>query len=322
MISEMRPVPTLAVLQSIWYKSGALPAGSRAALLTNQRDWNSPMAKSSLLEAPARVYKVVCLPTGKAYIGVTVKPLEWRWSQHRKEARATRFDTVLYRAMRLYGAAAFTIELLQEIPTGLEAQLVERELIARHNTMAPNGMNTSSGGENWAGITRSPEVRDKISASKKGKAIWSAEAKQAMSAARLGKKATEARLAGIRAANAKPEYRAARAAALKARWQDPEFRAIALANSAKTNEKRKGVPRTAEEKAKISANRRGIAPKWTEERKARNKARFEDAALRAKMGEHSKAYWDANPGERDRRSTVVSEMNRKHWRIVARKDNL
>ena len=47
------------------------------------------------------VYEIKCLVTEKAYIGVTRKTLDCRWKEHRKEARAKRFDTVLYRSIRM-----------------------------------------------------------------------------------------------------------------------------------------------------------------------------------------------------------------------------
>lgn len=271
------------------------------------------MSVRSTLYMPACVYKLVCRPTGKEYIGATVVSLDERMKQHVAEAKAERFDTVLYRAMRFHGADCFTIELLTLAPSGLEAQRLERLLIAEHRTLVPNGLNTSTGGESWAGIRRTEEVRQKISKAKLGRRIWSDEARAAMSVERKGRKRSEADRAAMRAGQADPEVKRRKSEQLKARWDDPAFREVATAASKRANEARRGVPRTPESIALMKANRKCTkGTKWTEERRARMKPH--DPAM---MGAMSKKFWDENPQEKERRRVKVSAMNRMYGCMVS-----
>lgn len=198
------------------------------------------------------VYKITCRETGKVYYGITRKTLSERWSQHKKETRAKRFDTVFYRAIRKYGPENFTIETAYEAVDGREAQVVERSLIAQYGTLAPRGLNSSVGGEAWAGKSLTMETREKISRAKIGVKL-SLETRQKMSAARKGKKASpETRRAHV-AAMARKEIREKCIAPLaryrqenpengdklKKLWTDPEFRARSAARLEALNEKRR-----------------------------------------------------------------------------------
>lgn len=183
------------------------------------------------------IYQITCVPTGKRYIGISRKTKEWRWGQHRKEAKARRFDTVFYRAMRKYGPENFTIEVLRDVDDPLEAQRIERELILSLGTMAPNGLNTSTGGEMLAGIAKSPEVAAKISATKRGVPVHTEEGKRRMSEMRRGRKVSDAQLAGIRAAHNDPEFLKMISASSTARWEDPEYRSAREAELAQQRAK-------------------------------------------------------------------------------------
>lgn len=178
--------------------------------------------KKENLETAAIVYQITCTATGKCYIGVTSKALETRLKEHFKEARSKRFDTVFYRAIRKYGPVTFVAEIVEKAESGLVAQLIERRLILERGTLAPHGLNTSTGGENHAGVQRSDEVREKISRAKIGRRA-SDEARRRMSENRKGRKASEAQLAGLRAHNADPAAREANGQRARERWKDPEY---------------------------------------------------------------------------------------------------
>jgi group I intron endonuclease len=180
------------------------------------------------------VYQITCVPTGKSYIGVTRKTLEQRWTEHYKEARATRFDTVFYRAMRLHGHENFSIKVLRQVDSHDEAQRLERRLIAEMKTFAPDGLNTSTGGESWAGIARHPDVARKISISKTGHKMSDAHRK-AQSARLKGVKRPAAATAAMIAKNQCPVRRAEISAQSKALWTNPEYRAARVQQMVERN---------------------------------------------------------------------------------------
>ena len=67
------------------------------------------------------IYKVACAITGDFYIGKTIQRLEKRFRRHLLDARRGR-QTHLCRAIRLYGEAAFSIEIVEEPADDLSAR--------------------------------------------------------------------------------------------------------------------------------------------------------------------------------------------------------
>lgn len=124
----------------------------------------------------AIVYVLQCLPSGLPYVGVTVKPLKVRWSQHVRLALKGS-ETALARAIRKYGPDAFLVETLDTFASRGEALRGESEWIARLNSRVPTGYNLTSGGEypshhpssvekiasKHRGAKRSREVCDRLS---------------------------------------------------------------------------------------------------------------------------------------------------------------
>lgn len=89
------------------------------------------------------VYKIVS-PSGKAYIGQTVRTLQKRIDRHRDMKWGN--CRLLKRAIAKYGWKAMTVSVLWTGPhEGLNAK--EIELIAAHGTLAPYGYNSTPGGE-------------------------------------------------------------------------------------------------------------------------------------------------------------------------------
>ncbi len=217
----------------------------------------------TLWEGSVALYRIRCAVTGKCYFGITRNPIAVRWAQHRKEARAGRFDTVLYRAIRAHGHENFTIAAEQVYATAGEAQLAEREAIIANSTLAPGGMNSSTGGESWAGRRVTDEVRAKISKAKKGKRL-SPEAVAKSAAARTGIKATDAARASHRRAMKDSAVRAACIAPLlihrnspmrlrkasetmRKLWLQPEFRQAQADRLRELNRRRQEAKRLREE---------------------------------------------------------------------------
>jgi hypothetical protein len=106
--------------------------------------------------------------------------MKFRDSRHRSSDACTAFAA----AIKKYGWDNFKHETLAEGLTQDEANLVEQEMIVKHQTMSPSGYNLRSGGSRGL---HSQESKLKISAANLG-AKRSEEAKARMSMSKLGKK--------------------------------------------------------------------------------------------------------------------------------------
>jgi group I intron endonuclease len=96
------------------------------------------------------VYLATNTVNGKKYIGKTVRTLQQRWSQHKSNALTQNSQTYFHRAIRKYGAAAFTVEVLGRCNEWDEENLntCERLLIRLYDTRNPDkGYNQSDGCE-------------------------------------------------------------------------------------------------------------------------------------------------------------------------------
>jgi group I intron endonuclease len=82
------------------------------------------------------IYKITCKPTGMAYVGQTID-LNRRLQCHKSK---TSDCTYLKNAIQKYGWDNFEVETLWEGNIELLCDM-EKECIAEHNTMAPNGYN-------------------------------------------------------------------------------------------------------------------------------------------------------------------------------------
>jgi group I intron endonuclease len=118
-----------------------------------------------------RIYRIICLATGKAYIGVTQYTLAVRWQAHRYHAKEKTRVGALQHAIRKYGYDAFRMELLAEAVDEREACAIERGLIAQYGTLAPNGYNMTSGGELEVGVKFSAETRDKLKKARASRSV-------------------------------------------------------------------------------------------------------------------------------------------------------
>lgn len=102
------------------------------------------------------IYKITCLPTGKAYIGQTReykhkhgKPyhygIQGRWNDHVSTARTS--ITAFAEAIRKYGREAFQLEELEKAPLdNLDA--LEAKWIQHYNSIVPNGYNSTRHSQN------------------------------------------------------------------------------------------------------------------------------------------------------------------------------
>lgn len=93
-----------------------------------------------------RVYMLTS-PSGKAYIGITKRTVEWRWAAHVQRAQRGQ-QHPLYAAVRKYGPDVFDVRELAVGLTEEQAKAEEIRLIAELNTQDRNcGYNISAGGD-------------------------------------------------------------------------------------------------------------------------------------------------------------------------------
>ena len=133
-----------------------------------------------------RIYKITNRINNKPYFGQTRQPPNRRWSQH-KQAAKNGGKMILYNAIRLHGVENFIFEVICECETLEELNAKEIEYIAENNSLAPNGYNAGKGGDNYE---KTPETRNKLSASNRGRII-SDEWRKNLSNARKGRKITD-----------------------------------------------------------------------------------------------------------------------------------
>ncbi len=112
------------------------------------------------------VYKVTNLVNGKAYIGKTTVSHKARFYGH-KTSRDTGYP--LNRAIKKYGVDNFRLEVIYIGSSEKEINMVERAMIASHNTYCPNGYNLTIGGEGASGARRTEEQRKRLSIALKGR---------------------------------------------------------------------------------------------------------------------------------------------------------
>lgn len=103
------------------------------------------------MSARTILYCVTCVLNGKMYVGVTKLSSSRRWKQHVYVAmRDDQTSAVkLHRAIRKYGAPAFSVVELFSYETRLEACVAEKALIASLDLQVL-GYNSSEGGDGGA----------------------------------------------------------------------------------------------------------------------------------------------------------------------------
>lgn len=119
---------------------------------------------------PANKLYLITGPTGKRYIGQTIRPIERRWAVHVSHALAGRRGP-LAAAIRKYGSSKFTIEELGICGSKKEMDAWERTLIKILGTKSPQGYNLTDGGDGPAGYSHTRVAREKIAAANRSRLI-------------------------------------------------------------------------------------------------------------------------------------------------------
>ena len=118
------------------------------------------------------VYKVVNIINGKIYVGITNQGYKIRWYKHCSDAiHDSSFP--IHQAIRKYGVANFTVEVL-EVCENIDL-LKEREQYwikeLNSRTINGEGYNLTDGGDGTFGRKHSKETKEKIRASMMGKNV-------------------------------------------------------------------------------------------------------------------------------------------------------
>lgn len=159
------------------------------------------------------IYQAKNIITGKSYIGQTITKFAVRKRGHYNKTN-NGSNTYFHNALRKHGFENFEWTILVEGKTIDELNLLEPEYIEKIGTLAPDGYNLTTGGNNCrvtdvvkqklrlANLGRkfTKEHKQKLSVTQIGKKITN-ETKQKMSIARLGYKLTDETRQKIRNAN-------------------------------------------------------------------------------------------------------------------------
>lgn len=158
------------------------------------------------------IYLLRNLVNGKCYVGQTCRPVEVRFSDHRKSAGyvKSRHRYVIARAIHNYGWDNFECSVIEECPSQFVMDERERYWISHYNSVFPNGYNADIGGKGKGRVSEntkckigsahrgkhvSSETRARISKSKTGVSIPKTEEhKKKIGAANSGENSGSAKL--------------------------------------------------------------------------------------------------------------------------------
>ncbi len=222
------------------------------------------------------LYKLTS-PSGKSYIGISLKGVDARWAKHVEHAMGKRSAGALYAALRKYGPDTFTRTLLAEEDDWTTLRAMEITAIREHQTLAPIGYNITQGGEGTR--TRlSAEAKANISAAQKARFRRPEERARLRAFAEIGRKVRSERYRVEREERKpeqderkrkqaeyvqSPEFKALASKAIRDGLAAPEVRAKVLACAKQRSE-------SPHWRARISASKTGkkVAP-CSEQRKQR-----------------------------------------------------
>lgn len=177
-------------------------------------------------------------PSGKSYIGITLKTAQERFEDHKVNYRRRR--TALHRAFRKYGPENFQLKTLVIANDWKYLCDLECEAIVAFGTKGPSGYNMTGGGDGVVEMCAESKEIHRENTSKGTLAAWQREdyrksraaaqarpevkekLRRAIVDAKLWDREEyrEKRLAGLR----DPEVRARISASVSRLWKDPAYR--------------------------------------------------------------------------------------------------
>jgi group I intron endonuclease len=192
------------------------------------------------------LYKLTS-PSGKSYIGISMFPIEKRLLEHQRNATKRNGRGPLRSAIRKYGIASFTCQVLAERDSWAELCELERTAIETHGTFCPRGYNMTTGGDGVVGLAEESKQLHRSQTSVGTLKAWQRPSMRAKRAAAFEKPAVKTKQAEttrkqmatayqdpafvekIRAARANPEFRKAMSRSVRELWKNPEYRANQVA---------------------------------------------------------------------------------------------
>jgi group I intron endonuclease len=94
------------------------------------------------------IYKITNKTNGKIYIGQTEQEPQNRWKGHIYAANKDSPDMNITRAIKKYGLDSFSFEVVDEVDTQVDADIVEKQLIKEHRAAETAfGYNSTLGGK-------------------------------------------------------------------------------------------------------------------------------------------------------------------------------
>lgn len=108
------------------------------------------------------IYKIMNKINNNFYIGQTKTSINKRYVNHKSEARRTKIDTPLYRAMRKYGVENFEVSSIIEIKTNTKEELYEmlNELEMNYIEKLKPAYNAAPGGLGHTGVQWTEERKE------------------------------------------------------------------------------------------------------------------------------------------------------------------
>lgn len=93
----------------------------------------------------AIIYKCTNIKNNRVYIGQTIRTLQERIYEHKKELKNSTKNGIWQEDFNIYGIEAFKFESLVEVPNNLELTSLENSYILDYNSIEPNGYNRKLG---------------------------------------------------------------------------------------------------------------------------------------------------------------------------------
>lgn len=127
---------------------------------------------------------MLSFPSGKSYIGQTIKSVDARFKEHCKPYSRCR---AVRNAIQKYGQDSVRVELIKTVYTQEDADEAEKELIDFFETMSPRGYNLLSGGSIFSSTVQSEETKRKRALSITGR-VLSDKSRQQIAKSLTGKR--------------------------------------------------------------------------------------------------------------------------------------
>lgn len=163
-----------------------------------------------MTESTYSLYIITNVVNGMQYVGLA-KSLKKRWISHKHAGT----NSLFHKAIRQHGHDKFVFSHIADAFDVQAARSLERMLIAQHNTLAPNGYNSTVGGQVGFSGKHSDETKAKIAESNRRRPQKMRDAFAKLS---KGRNHTDAAKAKIAEASTGRKHTEEAKAKIKAAW--------------------------------------------------------------------------------------------------------